>query len=153
MAAKRYRVASAPATADIVLLFAHGTGFRAYDPPCTTVYIADSTYPDKEHFEPMLQDFLAAQGTTGRPAVCEAWAFDWQTHGDSAVLNQGLIPSGSTELPGESQLIVFSFSMCLTGTLPGVSIWARAIAEFIKAGHVRGKRLIAAGHSVGNTAM
>ena len=66
--------------------------------------------PDKEHFEPLLHDLLAAQNTSGRHPVCEAWAFDWQTHGDSAILNKALISPGSTELPGESQVVVFILS-------------------------------------------
>jgi hypothetical protein len=46
---------------------------------------------DKEHFEPLLQDLLALLNRAGRFSVCEAWAFDRQSHGDSAILNDAAL--------------------------------------------------------------
>lgn len=53
------------------------------------IYV-DAALVDKEHWEPTIQRlFEYSFGSTigSLPAIREAWAFDWQTHGDSAVLN------------------------------------------------------------------
>ena len=43
---------------------------------------------DKEHWEPMLQTLFKIRSTKSPPhRIREAWAFDWQNHGHSAVLN------------------------------------------------------------------
>ena len=50
-----------------------------------------SIYTDKEHWEPTIDRLFRLQAaTTGQPVIREVWAPDWQTHGDSAVLNAAL---------------------------------------------------------------
>jgi hypothetical protein len=48
--------------------------------------------PDKEQWEPVIEDLFTIQRTkTRNRRIREVWAFDWQSHGDSAVLNQPLL--------------------------------------------------------------
>ncbi|KAK0220681.1 Alpha/beta hydrolase fold-1 [Armillaria fumosa] len=81
-AAKRYRPHGAssegrPAPGHI-LIFTHGTGFH------------------KEHWEvPILR--LFAHSKSGGTRVSEAWSIDWQTHGDSAALNEAVIEAPDFE--------------------------------------------------------
>lgn len=52
--------------------------------------LSDAALVDKEHWEPTIQRlFESSFGSTigSVPVIREAWAFDWQTHGDSAVHN------------------------------------------------------------------
>ena len=56
---------------------------------------------DKEQWEPVIQQ-LFANSNMRRNArrIREVWAFDWQNHGDSAILNRQLLktrPEGVSE--------------------------------------------------------
>jgi hypothetical protein len=53
---------------------------------------------DKEQWEPTIERiFTIQQVKQPRFRVREAWAFDWQNHGDSAILNRSalrVLPEG-----------------------------------------------------------
>ncbi|KAJ6607605.1 Alpha/beta hydrolase fold-1 [Mycena sp. CBHHK59/15] len=117
MAAKRYCTSeSAADAAGLTLLFAHCIGAH------------------KEQWEPTIAGMFALQNRAGTPRhqrVREAWAFDWQNHGDSAVLNRELLLGAGRE--------------------DGVSAfeWAGAIAAFVRSPRMQGQRIVAIGHSAG----
>ncbi|EPS99563.1 hypothetical protein FOMPIDRAFT_1030883 [Fomitopsis schrenkii] len=114
MAAKRY-LPSDSSPEGVTLLLAHGAGFH------------------KEHWEPLLERLCAVQSTkepTGR--IREAWAFDWQGHGDSAVLNEAALKRRGWGVSNAT--------------------WARGIHAFLDTPHVQGHRLVMIGHSSGATA-
>lgn len=66
------------------------------------------TSADKEQWEPVMESLYAlqVQSESGAEpqAVREAWAFDWQSHGESAVLNEEALkdgPASACMLPGD----------------------------------------------------
>ncbi|KAH7883381.1 Alpha/beta hydrolase family-domain-containing protein [Phlebopus sp. FC_14] len=98
-----------------------------------TILLAHASGTHKEHWEPTLEKLFHLQecgASHGR--IREAWAFDWMTHGDSAVLN------------AES----------LRNSMQGNSIgdWGEAIAAFVKT-RLASHRIIVVGHSAGCSAM
>ncbi|KAL0952491.1 hypothetical protein HGRIS_006754 [Hohenbuehelia grisea] len=99
-----------------------------------TLLLAHSIGAQKEHWEPTLEKLFASQADKPpQQRVREAYSFDWQSHGDSAVLNEKYL----LEQPD------------------GIAVkeWGRAIASFIAdSDRVRGHRLILVGHSVGSFA-
>ncbi|KIM88875.1 hypothetical protein PILCRDRAFT_813871 [Piloderma croceum F 1598] len=95
-----------------------------------TVLLAHSIGTHKEHWEPMLHNLFEAQSNKSPShRIREAWAFDWQTHGDSAVLNSNALKSRPD----------------------GVSIteWARALVAFVNSKHAVLRRLVVIGHAGG----
>ncbi|KAK7046442.1 AB hydrolase-1 domain-containing protein [Favolaschia claudopus] len=115
MSATRYLTAeSARNSQGLVLLFAHCIG------------------ANKEQWEPTIQRIF-----TLRPSVLhEAWAFDFQTHGESAALNRKLLETSASRQYGVS---IFE--------------WSDAITAFLDSPQMLGKRIVAVGHSVGAGAM
>ncbi|ETW87252.1 Esterase/lipase/thioesterase [Heterobasidion irregulare TC 32-1] len=115
MAANRYTSGDSPLqTAGLTLILAHGSGLH------------------KECWEPTLSKLFQIQASEDRSCrIREAWAFDWQSHGDSALLNE----SAARKDP--------------ISTLD----WGLAINEFAKSEHVRGHRLVLIGHSAGASAV
>lgn len=118
MTARRYRFpgANKENIDGLTLIFAHCIGSH------------------KEQWEPTIERIFELQeAKSPRHRICEAWAFDWQNHGDAAVLNEGAL----RERP------------------EGVSIceWAPAIASFVRSPRMRGHRIVALGHSAGAGAM
>ncbi|KAF7974887.1 hypothetical protein HWV62_11027 [Athelia sp. TMB] len=78
MAAKRYTDADRGSTDGITLLLAHGAGSPLL-----------KAIQDKEQWEPTLDKMFEAQHRkVGAMRIREAWAFDWQNHGDSALINR-----------------------------------------------------------------
>ncbi|KAJ6571401.1 Alpha/Beta hydrolase protein [Mycena capillaripes] len=109
MAAKRYCTReSARDSNGLVLLFSHCIGAH------------------KEQWEPTIQRIFELRSSE----VSEAWAFDWQTHGDSAILNRELLK-----------------------TSPTASEWSEGIAAFVNSPRMRGKRIVPIGHSAGGGTM
>ncbi|KAF7343864.1 AB hydrolase-1 domain-containing protein [Mycena sanguinolenta] len=111
MAAKQYWTpASMTNSHGLVLLFAHCIGGH------------------KEQWEPTIERIFAL-----RPGIVrEVWAFDWQTHGESAVLNSQLLRTSPSRVYGVSALE-----------------WSDAIAAFVNSPRMRGKRIVPIGHSAG----
>lgn len=91
MSAKRYTYAlSDRNTHGLTLIFAHGIGSRRFQLNLLQLRALIVYYPviDKEHWEPVLQHIFQLQNSKGESyRIREAWSFDWQNHGDSAVLN------------------------------------------------------------------
>ncbi|KAJ7175020.1 Alpha/beta hydrolase fold-1 [Mycena crocata] len=115
MTANRYWTADSEANAGgLGLLFAHCIG------------------SNKEQWETVIEQvFREQESKPTHQRVHEAWAFDWQNHGDAAVLNRELILS----------------SRATTGVSPFE--WAEAIGAFVRSPQMQGKRLIGIGHSAG----
>ncbi|KAJ7917192.1 Alpha/Beta hydrolase protein [Mycena leptocephala] len=86
----------------------------------------------KEQWEPTIERIFELR----RSEVHEAWAFDWQTHGESAILNRELLETSPSRVYGVS-----------------ASEWSDGIAVFVNSPHMRGKRIVPIGHSAGAGAM
>ncbi|KIM38284.1 hypothetical protein M413DRAFT_448020 [Hebeloma cylindrosporum] len=84
----------------------------------------------KEQWEPVIQHLFRSQYTKDkRYRIREAWSFDWQNHGDAAVLNREALklrPKGVSAYE-----------------------WSEAIAEFIRSPRMKGHRIVGLGHSAG----
>ncbi|KZV76686.1 alpha/beta-hydrolase [Peniophora sp. CONT] len=115
IAAKRYwsgHSAKHAGPGSVTVVLAHGSGFH------------------KEHFEPFLQHLFALAENDGVAVIREAWALDWQSHGDSAVLNADVL--------GQDEIV-------------SISVWGRALASFASSARLQGP-IIAIGHSAGSSA-
>ncbi|KAK0450346.1 Alpha/beta hydrolase fold-1 [Desarmillaria tabescens] len=118
MTARRYRIrgTNKENIDGLTLIFAHCIGSH------------------KEQWEPTIERIFGLQeAKSPRHRIREAWAFDWQNHGDAALLNERAL----RERP------------------EGVSIceWAPAIASFVRSPRMRGHRIVGLGHSAGAGAM
>ncbi|KAK0231582.1 alpha/beta-hydrolase [Armillaria fumosa] len=112
MAAKRYSPAASPRTDGKTLIFLHANGTH------------------KEHWEPVIANILVSA-----KHVKECWALDFQSHGESALLN-------ARELTNFSP-----YNPCPLA----ISDWARGVAGFVET-HLRDKRIVIIGHSAGTSA-
>lgn len=116
MAAKRYTVPALQARNGFTIIACHGLGQH------------------KEQWEPILEGLFNMQAhRSSRLRVREAWVFDWQNHGESAVLNRNLIKDDVDAAP--------------------LTLWGAAIAAFIRTGRVDGHRLVGLGYSAGCVAL
>ncbi|EIN08046.1 hypothetical protein PUNSTDRAFT_104270 [Punctularia strigosozonata HHB-11173 SS5] len=115
LAAKRYRPDGADrAQKGVTLVLFHATGSL------------------KEQWEPMLKRLFDLSRTKPpSERIREAWCFDRQNHGDSAVLNRDRLRSRPD----------------------GVAEYGAGVAHFLRSDHVRGHRIIAIGHSSGTAAL
>ncbi|KAF7350206.1 AB hydrolase-1 domain-containing protein [Mycena venus] len=86
----------------------------------------------KEQWEPTIHRIFELRSS----AVREAWAFDRQTHGESAILNRELLETSPSRVYGVS-----AFE------------WSEAIAAFVDSPRMQGKRIVPIGHSAGGAAM
>ncbi|KAJ7935349.1 hypothetical protein B0H13DRAFT_1854572 [Mycena leptocephala] len=114
VAAKRYRYNGEAPKNGITLLMFHGL---------------DSS--DKEQWEPVLDKLFCEKSNVHN--IREAWSFDWQSHGESAVLNEEALKDDPKSAP--------------------LDLWGYAIAGFLKSGLVDGHRLVGVGYSFGNIAL
>ncbi|KAJ7352287.1 hypothetical protein DFH08DRAFT_775196 [Mycena albidolilacea] len=128
MAAKRYTYCGGDAARDgVTLLMFHGLG--QHESSTTPDSLDLTVYQDKEQWEPVIEKLYALRSDTARsPQIREAWPFDWQSHGESAVLNEKALEDGPD-------------SACM---------WASAITGFIKSDVVKGHRLVGIGYSSGS---
>ncbi|KAJ6584447.1 alpha/beta-hydrolase [Mycena capillaripes] len=114
MGAKRYTHAAHTKADGVTLIMLHGMGQH------------------KEQWEPTIEKLYALQSERSSKAeIKEVWSFDWQSHGESAVLNEGAL--------GEDP----------KAARKSLDLWASAIATFIKSDFVKGHRLVGIGHSSG----
>ncbi|KAJ7196900.1 hypothetical protein B0H12DRAFT_1038094 [Mycena haematopus] len=105
VAAQRYRFLGSIAQHGITLLLLHGLGQH------------------KEQWEPIIEKlFTLHSEKSDVPQIREAWALDWQSHGESAVLNEDAL----TDDPKTASL----------------DLWGQAIADFLKSDFVSGHRLV-----------
>ena len=86
---KRYSTAASE-NDGLTLLFAHCIGGRKYEylddeySGCLTISLID-----KEIWEPVIVTIFKIQGSKPKNLrIREAYSFDWQTHGDAAILNE-----------------------------------------------------------------
>ncbi|KAI0343802.1 alpha/beta-hydrolase [Trametopsis cervina] len=86
----------------------------------------------KEQWDPILE-MLFSLHSQRHPRIREAWTFDWQHHGDSALLNADILHNNTKVVD--------------------LRVWAAAIAGFIKSGRVDGHRLVGLGFSSGTVAI
>lgn len=116
---------------------------------------------DKEQWEHALERIFQVQEAKCTPdapqrQVREAWSFDWQNHGDAAILNYDALI--------ERDAVACKLSACLLrpeakSSFGGIQIaafeWADAIAAFVKwlLDQEPDHRLVAIGHSAGAGAM
>ncbi|KAF9267155.1 alpha/beta-hydrolase [Marasmius fiardii PR-910] len=94
-----------------------------------TVLFAHCVGSHKEYWEPVIERIFALQNKGMSYRIREAWSFDWQNHGDSAVVNEKILkyrPDGIT-----------------------VYEWANAIRNFVISPRMNGHKLVAIGHSAG----
>ncbi|KIK61555.1 hypothetical protein GYMLUDRAFT_42556 [Collybiopsis luxurians FD-317 M1] len=117
MTAKRYTKGRSGDNAyGLTLLFAHCIGSH------------------KEQWEPTIERIFDTQSTKNKHyQIREAWAFDWQNHGDAARVNAEVLKNQPE----------------------GVSIyeWAPAIVAFVRSPRMAGHRIVPVGHSAGAGAM
>ncbi|KAJ6468283.1 Alpha/beta hydrolase fold-1 [Mycena sanguinolenta] len=87
---------------------------------------AHSTSNHKEQWEAMISKIFEL--FPGR--LNEMWAIDWQSHGESSVVNES----------------------ALRGTIVTVEDYADILRSFLESHHVAGKRIVAVGHSIATCA-
>ena len=105
MTANHYIASSSPVDG-LTLLFLHCNDARVLFCWFSRLFPSDPC-TDKEHWEPVIE-YLFSQSGSSRLRICEAWAFDWPTHGDAGILNQELLRN-RTEFVCEFQ----SYSVCV----------------------------------------
>ncbi|KAI0656485.1 alpha/beta-hydrolase [Cubamyces menziesii] len=104
------------------------------NPDGVTVILFHCAGSHKEAWEPTLQHlFCQTDPRSGKPLLREAWAFDFQSHGEASVLN-------------EAQL------MPLKAGIP-VDEYADGFKAFVATGALSGHRLVGIGHSLGTSAV
>ncbi|KAF8890073.1 Alpha/beta hydrolase fold-1 [Infundibulicybe gibba] len=115
--AKRYTLGtSADNCHGLTLLFAHCIGAH------------------KEQWEPTIQEIFRLQGTKGGVhRIREAWSFDWQSHGDAAILNRVRLNKRSSAVSTYE--------------------WSSAITSFVRSERMSGHRIVLLGHSAGAATM
>ncbi|KAG5716857.1 hypothetical protein E4T56_gene3418 [Termitomyces sp. T112] len=98
-----------------------------------TLLFAHCVGSHKEQWEPTIEQiFRLQQQKDQRDRIREAWAFDWQSHGDAAIINARVLDSRKDAVsPSE---------------------WALALESFVES-HLRGHRIVALGHSAGTCAI
>ncbi|KAG5341574.1 hypothetical protein C0989_009276 [Termitomyces sp. Mn162] len=79
----------------LTLLFAHCVGSRTFTTAHAPCFIrAELDSLDKEQWEPTIEQiFRLQQQKDQRDRIREAWAFDWQSHGDAAIINARVLDS------------------------------------------------------------
>ncbi|PPQ72245.1 hypothetical protein CVT24_002345 [Panaeolus cyanescens] len=95
-----------------------------------TLLITHCIGAHKEQWEPIIERlFILQQHRDRTQRIREAWSFDWQNHGDAAVLNQDILKDRPE----------------------GVSVfeWYPAITQFVRSPMMKGHRIVPMGHSAG----
>jgi hypothetical protein len=71
-----------------------------FSPPFRA-FFDDKREIDKEQWEPVIQHLFKSQSSKCKSyRIREAWSFDWQNHGDAAILNRAALklrPEGVCE--------------------------------------------------------
>ncbi|KAJ3559787.1 hypothetical protein NM688_g129 [Phlebia brevispora] len=115
MVARRYSLDSSPTRDGLTLLCLHGVGCH------------------KEHWEPTIERLFQLQvENVTNFTIREVWALDWQTHGDSAVLNAEAFAKPHSRAT--------------------MADWAEAIVEFVYT-RLASHRVVGIGHSAGVTTL
>ncbi|KAG6910003.1 hypothetical protein DXG01_014003 [Tephrocybe rancida] len=134
--AKRYTRTVGASRDGLTLLLAHGVGSRKTPTqPNDRSLSLTQIVPDKEQWEPTLEQIFRLQQSKGNDRIREAWAFDWQSHGEAAVLNEELLKS-------------YKGSVYTAAVVE----YALSLEYFVKS-HLKGHRVVAVGHSAGTGAI
>ncbi|KAJ6453955.1 Alpha/beta hydrolase fold-1 [Mycena sanguinolenta] len=131
MTAKRYWTPDSDANAEgLSLLFAH----------CVASH--------KEQWEPIIsQVFRTQAGKMPQNCVREAWAVDWQSHGEAGVLNREVLPEDGVCV--SHLLSQFPVAARVNRVSTAAVEWSAAIAAFICSPYLLGRRIVGIGHSGG----
>jgi len=92
--AKRYTSTGSDADDALTLIFAHCLGSR--EQYYELLNVTDSQgdmRKDKEQWEPTIEQIFRLQQHKNQNRIREVWAFDWQSHGESAIINEKLLNS------------------------------------------------------------
>jgi len=93
MVANRYKILPYTEETGLTLLLTHCIGGR--ESFLTALFLKfdfENSPSDKEQWEPVIESIVETQCTKNRNRrIREVWAFDWQSHGDSAVLNHDIL--------------------------------------------------------------
>ncbi|KAK7047438.1 hypothetical protein VNI00_006669 [Paramarasmius palmivorus] len=120
MVSKRYTPTTSKApdsSRDVSLVVMHGLGLN------------------KEQWEPVVEKlWIHAKANAQNYRICEIWAPEWQSHGESGILNRSVIETNNVK-----------------GLV--VSVWGLGLAALLKQPYLRGKRVIGVGFSIGNLAL
>jgi hypothetical protein len=108
---------------------------------------------DKEQWEPTLEQIFRQQHSKPRHhRVHDAWSFDWQNHGDAALLNRDLLETIRED--GVCMSLILSSSPRFKSSFPAAAFeWGEAIGAFVLSPRMKGRRIVAIGHSGGAGAM
>ncbi|KAJ7214392.1 Alpha/beta hydrolase fold-1 [Mycena pura] len=98
-----------------------------------TLLFAHCVGGHKEQWEPTIERIFELRHSQ----VFEAWTFDWQTHGDSAILNQEVLKTSPSRVYG----------VCTAAE------WSEAIAAFARSPRMQGRHIVLIAHSAGAGAM
>ncbi|KAJ7654678.1 Alpha/beta hydrolase fold-1 [Mycena polygramma] len=116
VSAKRYRQPGRTYQDGITLLMFHGLGQH------------------KEQWEPSIEKLFGLQSERPNlPKIQEVWALDWQSHGESAVLNAAALKDDPESAP--------------------LNLWGYAIADFLKSDLIAGHRVVGVGYSSGTVGL
>ncbi|KAJ7828281.1 hypothetical protein B0H14DRAFT_2367186 [Mycena olivaceomarginata] len=95
---------------------------------------------DEEQWEPTLEKLFTLHSERSQfPQIREAWALDWQSHGESAVLNEESLKDD----PASAQ----HKRIC------PLNLWGQAIANFLNSDLVAGHHPVGVGYSSGTVGL
>lgn len=84
---------------------------------------------DKEQWEPVIQRLFQFQETEAEVhRIREAWSFDWQSHGDAAVLNHNVLKD-RTKCVCESFCLSYAQPGCVCLCSPYATMCSELIAR------------------------
>ncbi|KAG6901876.1 hypothetical protein C0995_007000 [Termitomyces sp. Mi166 len=137
----------------LTLLFAHCVGSRKFASAHAPRSIQAERHPlDKEQWEPTIEQiFRLQQRKDERYRIREVWAFDWQSHGDAAVINARVLDSRKDAVCQSKPRVSHPLEV-LTSSWAAPAEWALSLESFVEA-HLRGHRVVALGHSAGTGAI
>jgi len=110
------------------------TSFSEHEVHGLTLLFTHCVGSHKEQWEPVIEKLFTLQQDMDRAhRIREAWSFDWQNHGDAAVLNRQALKGGQRSV--------------------SIHDWSHAVADFVRSPRMKGHRIVPLGHSAGATAM
>ncbi|KAJ7613563.1 Alpha/beta hydrolase fold-1, partial [Roridomyces roridus] len=104
---------------------------RSTTPHGSTLLFVHNSGGHKEQWNPTLEQLFARQ-KFAQLNIREAWAVDWQSHGEAGQIN-------SVQLENRGPVSLYE--------------WATAIAAFLRSDHLRGHSIVGVAESAGSSAM
>ncbi|KAF9523081.1 Alpha/beta hydrolase fold-1 [Crepidotus variabilis] len=119
----------------------------APEPEGLTIFLAHCIGAHKEQWEPIIHSlFVLQKDKPTKNRIREIWAFDWQSHGDSAVLNQEVLKKLSRSIC-EPLFLSYRASYMIAFD------WTHALTAFVQSPQMIGHRIVPIGHSAGAAAV